>query len=41
MSLKVIREGIYHAIHQYAKANKNTGKIMMEIKNYHILSIGM
>ena len=36
---KGIRGEICHTIHQYAKTNTNTWKIMIKIKNDHILSI--
>ena len=38
---KGIRGGIYHSIYRYAKANNNTWKVMIKIKNRHIFSIGM
>ena len=44
---KVIRGGIFHSIHWYAKANElitkanKKGKNKIKIKNYHILIIGM
>ena len=37
---KGFRGGIWHAIHQYAKANKNTSKIIIKIKNLCILNTG-
>ena len=33
---KGIREGIYDAIHRYAKANNKYLKIELKIKNHHI-----
>ena len=41
MVQKSIRGGICHAIHQYAKANSKYMKVMIKIKNRHILSNGM
>ena len=38
---KGIRGGIYHVIHRCVKANKNTWKIIIKIKNSHILNIEM
>ena len=38
---KGIRGGICHAIHWYVKVNGKYMKIMMKIKNCHILIIGM
>ena len=38
---KGTRGGIFHAIHQYAKAINKYSKIMIKIKNHHILNIGM
>ena len=39
---KFIRDGICHAIHRYGKAKIiNTKEIMIKIKNYYILSLGM
>ena len=37
---KDIRGGICYVIHGNMKANKNTWKVMMKIKNHQILSIG-
>ena len=38
---KGIRVGICHSIHRYAKVNNKCIKVMMKIKNDHILNIGM
>ena len=38
---KGIRGGRCHSIYQYAKANKDTWKIMIKIKNRHIFNIGI
>ena len=40
MVQKVIRAGMCHAIHQYAKANNKYMKNKIEIKDHHIFSIG-
>ena len=38
---KVIRGGVFNTIHRYAKDKINISKIMIKIKNHHILNIGM
>ena len=38
---KGIRGGIFHAVHRYAKTSNKYMKIVIKIKNHHILSIGM
>ena len=38
---KGIRWGTCHSIYRYAKANVNTWKIMINIKNHHIFNIGI
>ena len=37
---KGIRDGICHAIYQYAIANNNALIIMIKTNNHHVLSIG-
>ena len=41
MTVKGNRDGICHTIYQYAEDNNNIRKIMIKIKNRHILNIGM
>ena len=38
---KGIRLEISHAVHRYAKSNNKYMKEMIEIKNCHVLNIGM
>ena len=40
LMVDIIRRGIRHFIHRYAKANDKR-KIMIKIKNRHIFNIGM
>ena len=41
MVAKGTRSGLCHSINNYAKANNKIGKIIIKIKNHHILNIAM
>ena len=38
---KGVTSGVCHAVHHLLKLITNTGKVLVEIKNHPILSIGM
>ena len=41
MSEKGVRGGICHSFNRYATANNQSMKIIIKVKNRHILNIGM